>query len=116
MLQRMTAAEMLLHWLDVHQEPRLGRRDAGSWGTLGGSVANRPVPAAFSPAGSFGVSAQIGSGVRDGPEVRFHKGSTTVPPRFHEVLRGLRGGASTHTSTACCWGYHLSLFFVFSLV
>ena len=35
----------------------------------------------FSPtAESFGVSAQIGSGVvRDGPEVRFHKGSTRVP-------------------------------------
>ena len=65
---------------------------------------------------SFGVSAQIGSGVvRGGPEVRFHEGSTRVPPgfdqgstrfcklRFHEgsitrvlagfreVLRGLRG-------------------------
>ena len=64
---------------------------------------------------SFGVSAQIGSGVvRGGPEVRFHEGSTRVPPGFHEVLRGLRGGASTKKSTACCWGYHLSLFcFVF---
>ena len=30
---------------------------------------------------SFGVSAQIGSGVvRGGPEVRFHEGSTKVPP------------------------------------
>ena len=36
----------------------------------------------------------------------FHQGFT----RFHEVLRGLRGGASTKTSTACCWGYHLRLF------
>ena len=36
--------------------------------------------------------------------------STRVPPGFHEVLRGLRGGASTKHSTACCWGYHLSLF------
>ena len=45
---------------------------------------------------SFGVSAQIGSGVvRGGPEVRFHEGSTRDPPWFHEVLRGLRGGAST---------------------
>ena len=61
---------------------------------------------------SFGVSAQIGSGVvRGGPEVRFHQRSTRVPPGFHEVLRGLRGGASTKKSTACCWGYHLSLFF-----
>ena len=36
----------------------------------------------FSPtAESFGVSAQIGSGVvRGGPEVRFHEGSTRVPP------------------------------------
>ena len=58
----------------------------------------------FSPtAESFGVSAQIVSGVvRGGPEVRFHEGSTRVPPGFHqgstrvpigfrEVLRGLRG-------------------------
>ena len=52
----------------------------------------------FSPtAESFGVSAQIGSGVvRGGPEVRFHEGSTRVPPgfyqgstRFHQALRGL---------------------------
>ena len=64
------------------------------------------------------VPAQIGSGVvRGGPEVRFHEGSTRVPPRFHEsstrvppglhqgfheVLQGLRGGASTKKSTACC--------------
>jgi hypothetical protein len=27
MLQRMPAAEMLLHWLDLHQEPQLG-----NWG------------------------------------------------------------------------------------
>ena len=37
----------------------------------------------------------------------FHQGST----RFCEVLRGLRGGASTTKSTACCWGYRLSVFF-----
>ena len=55
----------------------------------------------FPTAGSFGVSAQIGFGVvRGGPEVRFHEGSTRVPPGFHEVLRGLRGGASTKKSTA----------------
>ena len=66
----------------------------------------------FSPAAeSFGVLAQIGSGVvRGGPEVRFHEGFTRVPRGFHEVLRGLLGGASTKKSTACCWGYHLSLF------
>ena len=61
----------------------------------------------FSPtAESFGVSAQIGSGVvRGDREVRFHEGSTRVPAgsaraagwsfevRFHEgSLRGLRGG------------------------
>ena len=48
----------------------------------------------YSPtAESFGVSAQIGSGVvRGSPEVRFHDGSTRVPPEFHQVLRGLRGG------------------------
>ena len=34
---------------------------------------------------SVGVSAQIGSGVvRGGPEVRFHQGSTRVPPGFHQ--------------------------------
>ena len=40
----------------------------------------------FSPtAESFGVSAQIGSGVvRGGPEGRFHEGSTRVPPGFYE--------------------------------
>ena len=42
----------------------------------------------FSPtAGSFGVSAKIGSGVvRGGPEIRFHEGSTgstRVPLGFH---------------------------------
>ena len=39
----------------------------------------------FSPtAESFGVLAQIGSGVvRGGPEVRFHQGSTRVPRGFH---------------------------------
>ena len=43
----------------------------------------------FSPtAESFGVSAQIGSGVvRGGPEARFHEGSTRVPRGFHEVAR-----------------------------
>ena len=47
--------------------------------------------------------------VRGGPKVRFHEGSTRVPPGFHQVLRGLRGDASTKKSTAYCWGYHLSL-------
>ena len=63
----------------------------------------------FSPptAESFGVSAQIGSGVvRGAPGVWFHQGST-------RVLQGLRGGASTKLSTACCWGYHRSLFYVY---
>ena len=72
-------------------------------GTLTGNGAIHPNPMShFSPtAESFGVSAQIGSGVvRGGPEVRFHEGSTRVPPGFHEVLRGLRGGASTKKSTA----------------
>ena len=50
--------------------------------------------------------------VRGGPEVRFHEGSTRVPPGFHEVLRGLRGGASTKRSSACCWRYYLSCFFL----
>ena len=57
----------------------------------------------FSPtAESFGVSAQIGSGVvPDGPEVRFHEGSTRVPR-----------GSARGESTACCWGCHLNLFFL----
>ena len=61
----------------------------------------------FSPtAESFGVLAQIGSGVvRGGHEVRFHEISTRVP---HRVLRG-RGGASAKKSTACWWEYRLSL-------
>ena len=84
----------------------------------GGSMV---VSYSFSPtAESFGVSAQIDSGVvRGDPEVRFHQGSTRVPPGFHEgatrvppkVLRGLRGAASTKKSTACCWGCHLRFFF-----
>ena len=57
--------------------------------------------ALFAAAESFGVSAQIGPGVvQGGPQVRFHEGSSRVPPGFHEVLRGLRGGASTKRSTA----------------
>ena len=45
---------------------------------------------------SFGVSAQIGSGVvRGGPEVRFYEGSTRVPLGFHQgstrVPRGSAG-------------------------
>ena len=62
----------------------------------------------FSPtAESFGVSAQIGSGVvRGGPEIRFHEGSSRVPPGFHQgSTRVPRGGVSTKKSTACCWGY-----------
>ena len=56
----------------------------------------------FSPtAESFGVSAQIGSGVvRGDPELRFHqgstRGSTRVPPGFHQgstrVLPGFHQG------------------------
>ena len=41
-------------------------------------------------------------GSQPGPEVRFHRGFSRVPR--------LRGGASTKKSTACCWGYHLSLY------
>ena len=58
----------------------------------------------FSPtAESFGVSAQIGSGVvRGDPDLRFHPGSTRVPPSarfppgFHHILQGLRGGPGFH--------------------
>ena len=54
--------------------------------------------------------------VRGGVSPGFHQGSTRIPPGFHKVLRGLRGGASTKKSTACCWGYRLSLFVIFPLV
>ena len=42
------------------------------------------------PAESFRVSAQIGSGtlVWGGCEVRFHEGSTSAPPGFHEFCEG----------------------------
>ena len=46
---------------------------------------------------SFGVSAQIGSGVvRGGSEVRFHKGSTGVPP-------GVPPGFSRSSARAAGW-------------
>ena len=42
---------------------------------------------------SFGVSAQIGSGVvRGGPEVRFHEDSTRVPRGFHQGSRRVSRG------------------------
>ena len=70
----------------------------------------------FPTAESFGVSAQIGSGVvRGGAEVRFHEGSIRVPAGFREVSRGLRGGASTKKSTARCRGYQLSLCYILNL-
>ena len=40
----------------------------------------------------------------------FHQGWTRVPPAFHEVLPGLRGGARTRKSIICCWGCQLRLF------
>ena len=63
-----------------------------NWKFLGGEHPNmgaRVLCFFFSPfsptAESFGVLAQICSGVvRGGPEVRSHKGSTRVPPGFHE--------------------------------
>ena len=71
----------------------------------------------FSPtAKSFGVSAQIGSGVvRGGPEVRFTRvpqGSTRVPPGFHQgstrfcegcgvVRGGLRQGSTRFCKAGC---------------
>ena len=42
--------------------------------------------------------------------VRLHKGSTRVTPGFHQVPRGLWGGASTTNKSTACWGYHQSLF------
>ena len=60
----------------------------------------------FTPtAESFGVAAEIGSGVVRGvPEVRFHEGSTRVPPRvprgLHEVLGRLRGASTKRARRA----------------
>ena len=54
--------------------------------------------------------------VRGGPEVRFHEGSTRVPPWFHRFHQGSTrcchgcGVVRTKKSTACCWGYHLVFF------
>ena len=58
----------------------------------------RPFPAYCPPtAESFGVSAQIGPGVvRGGPEVRFHKGSTRVPPGFYEGSTRFCEGRAPH--------------------
>ena len=65
--------------------------EAKMWEHAKGLASPKPgnVARCFSPtAESFGVSAQIGSGVvRGGPEVRFHEGSTRVPPNIHKVLR-----------------------------
>ena len=45
--------------------------------------------------------------VRGGPEVRFHEGSTRVPPKFHDgVVRELK--RAPHAV-----GYHLSFYFYF---
>ena len=51
---------------------------------VGGWVCVCVFPVLFFPttAESFGVSAH--GVVRGGPEVRFHEGSTRVPPGFHE--------------------------------
>ena len=59
----------------------------------------------FSPtAESFEVSAQIGSGVvRGGPEVRFHEGSTRVPP--HAV-----------GDITCAYFFFFFFFFTFLLI
>ena len=69
----------------------------------------------FSPtAENFGVSAQIGSGVvRGAHEVRFHQGSTRVPPGFHQGSTRVPRGEVLEGSgrVGCCWGYRLSLFF-----
>ena len=96
------------------------------WLGLSLGVYATAAPGFYSPtAESFGVSAQIGSGVVRGPEVRFREGSTKVPPGFHQgstrvhtrVPLGFHQGStaadgeSTKKSTACCWGYHLSLLF-----
>ena len=54
----------------------------------------------FLTAERFRVSAQIGSGVVGAAEVRFHEGSTRVPPGFHE--RGFHQGYQG--STRFCEG------------
>ena len=101
-------------YLRLYELARIAKIEGTSAGYLSHALPKQYTDYLFSPtAESFGVSAQIGSGViRGGPEARFHEGSTRVPPGFHEgstrVLRGLRGGAST--KKRCCWGYRPSLF------
>ena len=68
-----------------------------SWGGISESLGafqtkpgRRGFPNFFLTAESFGVSAQIGSGV---VRAAFHQGSTRVPPGFHEgcgVVRALK--------------------------
>ena len=57
---------------------------------------------------SFGVSAQVGSGVvRGGPEARFHEGSTKVPPGFHQGSTRVQQGfceGSTRVQRGFCEG------------
>ena len=71
---------------------------------------------------SFGVSAQIGSGVvRSGPEARFHEGSTRVPPGFHQdstrfcegcgVVRALR--RVRHAVGDITWAFFWTCIYVY---
>ena len=85
-------------------------RGCNAWQSLQTQSARSGVPPVFlfsfffqkiyislSPtAESFGVSAQIGSGVvRGDPELRFHQGSTRVPPGFHQgSTRGFHQGST----------------------
>ena len=92
-------------------EPLRGLARAGA-----GARIKPCVVVVFSPtAESFGVSAQIGSGVvRGGPQVRFHEGSTRVPPWFHEgstrFCEGC-GGASAKKRHRMLLGMSPELFF-----
>ena len=80
-----------VHWgyLDFDPWPNKEKGAAvHSWLFLAFLAAHRCF---FPTAESFGVSAQIGSGVvRGGRQARFHEGSTRVPPGFREGSTGLR--------------------------
>ena len=70
--------------------------DECSWTCLHGLHCSWHVCCVFPPtAGSCGVSAQIGSRVvRGGPEVRFHEGSSRVPPGLHHGSTRVPRGAA----------------------
>ena len=94
--------------MDWHQNWS-GSASRDSWGHVpipkGVRLLSTPQGKFFFPptAESFGVSAQIGSGVvRGGPEARFHR----VPPRFHQGSTRAPSGFCEGSARAAGWCEH----------